>query len=92
MSNYKGFPTFVKHCPTVVESRRRLSTEFVFSLTSSRCCYRSLPVESKACGRRNYNRSLLQVQLLRTLMRDARQGLHSLVEAQGIAVLLTSLT
>jgi len=27
---------------------------------------------------------------LRTLMKDARQGLHSLVEAQGIAAMSTS--
>ena len=30
--------------------------------------------------------------LQRTLMKDARQGLHSLVEAQSISALLTSLS
>ena len=89
---YKGFPTFVKQNPAVVESRQRLTTECVFTFIPSQCCYRSLPVRSKACGRRNYKRSLLQVQFLRTLMKDARQGLHSLVEAQGVSALLTSLS
>jgi len=75
MSNYKGFP--LCQANEVLEPRsgsiriwcRVLRTYRFTALTRIASSLRA------RCGRTNYNRSLMQLLALRTLMKDARGGL-----------------
>ncbi len=89
-SNYKGFPSFVKQ-KSIEVNREVIDLEICLpslqSLRESCLCLRGARhVDGETT---NGHSRLLLVQ--RTLMKDARRGLHSLVEAQDIAVLLISL-
>jgi hypothetical protein len=75
MANYKGFPL----CQANESSRaaQRLDSILASSFSTYRFTAKraSRRVFEQGCGRTNYNRSFVQLHVLRTLMKDARGGL-----------------
>jgi hypothetical protein len=89
-SSYKGFPTFVKQDSTVV-NREAIDHEFVFPRLSLRHSVNRVVAHwVQSMWTAKLQTVIAASSILRTLMKDARQGLHSLVEAQGIAAMSTS--
>ena len=76
MSNYKGFP--LCQANEVRRAAQRLDSYLLFSSAWTYCFSALMRIASSLrarCGRTNYNRSLMQRLVLRTLMKDARGGL-----------------
>lgn len=85
---YKGLPTFassIQHGSIAAQLTHAF--EFGFSIQISGLPGELLMLMSgcKRCGQRNYKRSCVLHLLQRTLMKDARQGLHSLVGLEAVS-------